>query len=48
MPTCRDRTVLAFARFTAESFAFGVETVGPTEVIYNENPGIQHLLAGRP
>ena len=34
-----DRTVLGVRQITAESFAFGVETVSPTEVIYTETRG---------
>ena len=34
-----DRTVLGIRQITAESFAFGVETVSPTEVIYTETRG---------
>ena len=33
------RTVLGIQQITAESFAFGVETVSPTEVIYTETRG---------
>lgn len=33
------RTVLGLRQVTAESFAFGVETVSPTEVIYTETRG---------
>ena len=33
------RTVMGIQQITAESFAFGVETVSPTEVIYTETRG---------
>lgn len=35
------RTVLGMPQITAESFAFGVETVSPTEVIYTHTRGYQ-------